>query len=734
MSTSNINTEDIQRTIDFLYKEGDTFELCAIGKGDRGKLTASGWYRHNGKPCINPVSITGYRDTYVTLNPTVPALEGRSCAKLKEGVGRTSDKDIPYLHNLLLDFDPVRPSETASSDKEHEAALNLSQRVRDYLASRDWPESLHADSGNGAALIYALPGLENAQENIELVKNCIAATADIFDTPDVKIDRSVYNPARLIRLFGTMNQKGDSIPERPHRLSKIISVPETRNPVSIEYLRELAAQGIANNEHPKQERRTGSGRIDVESYLTHYGKQIKKIKPHGSSTLYVLDECVFDPSHRGGEAAIVQGPNGELAYQCFHKSCQGQTWADTRVIISGNDKLGQFMRGNNAVNQEREQTGLKAENSTCHREMVFTPLSELLAEPDEEYRWVIDGLLATGGLGVCGGKPKTGKSTLIRQMALQVSKGEQFLGLDVTQGPVIYLELEEKRGEVKKHYRMMGAEAEDVHIFTGAAPRDVIAQVKEAIGKIKPIFIVIDPLFKVTKIKESKEYSENLHALDQLVQLAREHNTAIFAIHHSPKVDREAIDSLLGSIAIAASFDTIMIMKRYENYRTIQTVQRYGNDLPETTLEFDEERRVASIGKSKFDQDIERIKTDIFDSLHEQAQNTVFTEEQINEMVDGKTGLKRKALRRLLDEGKVHRYGKGIKGDPFRYSCFLVPDIYEEQGNENRQNDASPDDYDKNACSQKLRKNENDDKSREQEFCEGIKVKEVVIEGEKCGI
>ena len=45
------------------------------------------------------------------------------------------------------------------------------------------------------------------------------------------------------------------------------------------------------------------------------------------------------------------------------------------------------------------------------------------------------------------------------------------------------------------------------------------------------------------------------------------------------------------------------------------------------------------------------------------------TELEIGEHVEGKTGAKRKALRALVEQGRVTREGIGRKGDPFTYKC-----------------------------------------------------------------
>lgn len=86
-------------------------------------------------------------------------------------------------------------------------------------------------------------------------------------------------------------------------------------------------------------------RVDVPAYLSHNGIQVKNIKTNGTSTLYILETCIFDSNHSGGESAIGQAIDGKLFYQCFHDSCKGRTWKEARQIISGNDSLSPFMGG-----------------------------------------------------------------------------------------------------------------------------------------------------------------------------------------------------------------------------------------------------------------------------------------------------------------------------------------------------------------------------------------------------
>jgi hypothetical protein len=60
---------------------------------------------------------------------------------------------------------------------------------------------------------------------------------------------------------------------------------------------------------------------------------------------------------------------------------------------------------------------------------------------------------------------------------------------------VIYLALEEKRSEVRKHFRAMGATGnEEIYIFASSAPADALAQIRVLIEEKKPALLIIDPL------------------------------------------------------------------------------------------------------------------------------------------------------------------------------------------------------------------------------------------------
>ena len=284
---------------------------------------------------------------YFTLNPVNPALLGRAHNRLKVLKATTSDRDVLCLRWLYEDFDPVRPAEISSTDEEIEQARLLSSLVFTWLQENGFPPGLKAFSGNGYHNLLRLPDFPNDEEHRSLIKRMLQALSGRFSTEKVKIDESVFNPARIIKLYGTYARKGDNTVNRPYRRSYLN--PECLNgwrptPLSKEQMLWLTGQ----TQEPKPKRQSrgagqSNGLFDVRAYLEHYGRRVVKIKKHDSANLYCLEHCIFDDSHRNNESSIGQTEDRRLFYQCFHDHCKGRTWSEARELISGTDLLTAFM-------------------------------------------------------------------------------------------------------------------------------------------------------------------------------------------------------------------------------------------------------------------------------------------------------------------------------------------------------------------------------------------------------
>ena len=210
----------------------------------------------------------------------------------------------------------------------------------------------------------------------------------------------------------------------------------------------------------------------------------------------------------------------------------------------------------------------------------LTTLADLLREPDETVDYIVEARIPAGGITLLTGKPKSGKSTTARDLAFAIGSGGRWLGHHCTEGPVWLLALEEKRSEVRRHFRTMGATGrEPVRVFINQAPVDIIAQLLALATKEQPVAIIVDTLQRLIKAKDLNDYAETTTKMDPLIRLARDTGAALILLHHSNKFG-EGLDAVLGSTALAGSVDNVLMLTRTEKYRLLSSVQRIGPTSP----------------------------------------------------------------------------------------------------------------------------------------------------------
>jgi putative DNA primase/helicase len=299
---------------------------------------------------------------------------------------------------------------------------------------------------------------------------------------------------------------------------------------------------------------------------------------------------------------------------------------------------------------------------------VLTRLGDLLAKPDTPVHWVLQNTLLAGGVSGVFAKPKVGKSTFCRNLCLAIARGDEFLALKTKQGECIYLALEEREDDVRNDFRSMGADgSEAIYVHAASAPADGIDALCDLVRQRRPVLVVIDPLFRLARIRDEKAYAETYAALGPLIDVAREIGTHVLLSHHAGKgMKSDAVDSPLGSTAIGGAVSTLVILKRNESTRTIQTVQRVGADLPETVLRFDSETHRLALGGTRFEADREECEAGILDFLRDTPEPQ--TQAQIRDGVQGKTAAIRAALTELVRSGRVSKTRDGTKGKPFLYA------------------------------------------------------------------
>jgi hypothetical protein len=314
----------------------------------------------------------------------------------------------------------------------------------------------------------------------------------------------------------------------------------------------------------------------------------------------------------------------------------------------------------------------KAPHALAHH-FNLTSVSSILNEPEEEAEWLWEGVLPRGGMSLQVAKPKVGKTTTALRLAVAVSRGEDFLGRTTTQVPVIYLALEEKRSEVKKCLAALGVTNELLFFHFGLAPKDGIREIDALAAETGAGLIVVDTLQKLTRIKDLNDYALVTNTLEPLLAIARNRNCHISLLHHAGKADRTDGDEILGSTALLGAVDTAIFLKKREQRRTFSTIQRYGENIPETVLILNPDFSLTTEGTLD-----EARKRQIWGQIRELLEaRTGLNEAEIVEKANFRKIDISAALRWALNQTPplVTREGQGKKGDPFKYILPPLPPI-----------------------------------------------------------
>lgn len=315
--------QEIRKTLEVIRP--DFVEVRIIGTN----FTASGYFT-DADTLLNSLKRYSEKEGvnfYMVMNEINPACYSRQqkdcfIEKPKE---TTSDKDIVTRDWLLIDMDCDRPSGVSSTEEELNRAKTKAKDVYVYLQGAGFEKPVVAVSGNGVHLLYKIQ-LLNDESSTKLIKDCLVALDILFSDDTVKIDTAVYNSARITKLYGTMACKGRNTDDRPHRMSKLTSIPDEIKVTDVAVLEKLAGT------IPKPPKQTYTQQqFDLDSFISKSGLRVSGDTTYGGTRKITLEECPFNPEHKNKDAAIFVMSNGAIGFKCFHASCSSKTWQDVRT-------------------------------------------------------------------------------------------------------------------------------------------------------------------------------------------------------------------------------------------------------------------------------------------------------------------------------------------------------------------------------------------------------------------
>ncbi len=327
-----MSSAELTRTVETLFSPGDVVELRTFKDG----ATFSGYFDDH-EELVKAAARHDERghDVYITLNRLPEEISYRRYNRVERIKGRgeplTSDNDVERRTYLFIDADCKRVAGISSTDEEKRKSREKVLEIRDYLSEQGWPDPIHTDSGNGHHLLYPID-LPADKASLDLVAGVLNALDFKFSDGAVEVDTTTKNAARITKFYGTVAKKGDDLPRRPHRPSKLLEVPEKPATVAREQLARVAAM---KPEEPRKFRvySGGNGRapFDLEDWIARHDVPVKREGPwKNGGWRYILEECPWN-GHADNSAYIVRQPTGEIGAGCHHNSCEGYTWQDLRT-------------------------------------------------------------------------------------------------------------------------------------------------------------------------------------------------------------------------------------------------------------------------------------------------------------------------------------------------------------------------------------------------------------------
>lgn len=323
----------IAEALAVLFDRSHVVELRAIRSKGR-KRTDSGYFdgdhwkelaAHGARLASEGAAV------YVTINPVNPQLLGRSANRVTEWASTTTtDTDVLRRRWLLIDIDPERPAGTSATNVQLNLAKERAKAIARELESLGWSKPVVAISGNGVHLLYPID-LPNDAASTSLIRGVLKSLNDRFGDKSVKVDETVHNAGRIVKLYGTVANKGDHLPDMPWRPARLTGEPKRNAPISVQLLE--AIQPPPASGHPMKGSSDSSASIRLaERILDSLGISARRDVHTGMDRLR-LDRCPFNPEHGFGEAAILIEPGGKVRFKCQHDSCGDKGWRDVRALV-----------------------------------------------------------------------------------------------------------------------------------------------------------------------------------------------------------------------------------------------------------------------------------------------------------------------------------------------------------------------------------------------------------------
>ena len=308
-------------------------------------------------------------------------------------------------------------------------------------------------------------------------------------------------------------------------------------------------------------------------------------------------------------------------------------------------------------------------------------------------RAVCDGFLYRKQVSMWAGKVEAGKTTLLRELSMDVIRGDAFLGRACVLGRVTYLMLDADGEDLTfEEFQKMGwnPEEEDNLEFIfdpifAQKPR-ALDQFHQYLIDRQPSLVVIDPLARFIKADDFNAYGMT-YVMAIISEMAKSTDCHFAVPQHIPRGrndDADAATAAFGSIAIGGSVNARFVCTHKPgNIYTLKTSRGKGAGFvpleDELILTRDENGRITAAGAYSWRDQAKALMGQVLQFV-ESAEDPM-TAQEIGQRL-GLTRSAAMAAAQMLyaekhpENRRIDREGIGKSGSAFKFKRLTQSDLY----------------------------------------------------------
>lgn len=171
------------------------------------------------------------------------------------------------------------------------------------------------------------------------------------------------------------------------------------------------------------------------------------------------------------------------------------------------------------------------------------------------------------GVTVLGGAPKIGKSWLVLDLCVRISKGEMVWGMPTTKGTTLYLCLEDTLRRVQERLCCITDEVPTNAYFATCAntlPDGLCDQIRQFVAEHPDTVLVAIDTFQMIRNSETDiSYANDYQEIGRMKKMADELGIALLLVHHLCKQGAsDPLNKLSGTTGISGAVDAVFILDK----------------------------------------------------------------------------------------------------------------------------------------------------------------------------